>query len=61
MWWNTLREVEGLVSVERWSCNRGASCVVEYTVGKLVSTESRSAFEVFCVWWGMLRWSHVSG
>ena len=31
VWWNTLREVEGLVSVERWSCNRGASCVVEYT------------------------------
>ena len=26
-------EVEGLV--ERWSCNRGASCVVEYTVGRL--------------------------
>ena len=23
-------EVEGLVSVERWSCSRGASCVVEY-------------------------------
>ena len=28
-----LGEVEGLVSVERWSCNRGASCVVGYTVG----------------------------
>ena len=26
-------EVEGLVSVERWSCSRGASCVVEYTMG----------------------------
>ncbi len=25
--------VEGLVSVERWSCSRGASCVVEYTIG----------------------------
>ena len=24
--------VEGLVSVERWSRNRGASCVVEYTM-----------------------------
>ena len=23
-------EVEGLVSVERWSCSRVASCVVEY-------------------------------
>ena len=28
------REVKGLVSVERWSCNRGASCVVEYTMGR---------------------------
>ena len=27
-------EVEGLVSVERWSCSRGASCVVEDTVGR---------------------------
>ena len=25
-------EVEGLVSVERWSCSGGASCVVEYVV-----------------------------
>ena len=25
-------EVEGLFSVERWSCSRGASCVVEYTI-----------------------------
>ena len=24
-------EVEGLVSVERWSRSRGASCVVEYS------------------------------
>ena len=28
-------EVEGLVSVERWSCSRGASCVVEYTMERL--------------------------
>ena len=28
-------EVEGLVSVERWSCNRGASCVVKYTMWRL--------------------------
>ena len=28
-------EVEGLVSVERWSCSRGALCVVEYTMGRL--------------------------
>ena len=25
-------EVEGLVCVERWSCSRGGSCVVEYTI-----------------------------
>ena len=46
MWWSTevLRdglcgvhygEVEGLVCVERWSCSRGTSCVVEYTMGRL--------------------------
>ena len=28
-------EVKGLVSVERWSCSRGASCVVVYTMGRL--------------------------
>ena len=28
------REVEGLVSVERWSCSRDASCGVEYTMGR---------------------------
>ena len=28
-------EVEELVSVERWSCSRGASCVVEYTIGRV--------------------------
>ena len=28
-------EAEGLVSVERWSRSRGASCVVEYTMGRL--------------------------
>ena len=27
-------EVEGLVSVERWSCSRGALCVVKYTMGR---------------------------
>ena len=26
---------EGLVSVERSSCSRGASCVMEYTLGSL--------------------------
>ena len=28
-------EVVGLVSVEKWSCSRGASHVVEYTIGRL--------------------------
>ena len=28
-------EVEELVSVERWSCSGDASCVVEYTMGRL--------------------------
>ena len=28
-------EVEGLVCVERWSCSRGVTCVVEYTMGRL--------------------------
>ena len=27
-------EVEGLVSVERWSCIADVSCVVKYTLGK---------------------------
>ena len=35
VWWSTLWEVEGLVSVGRWSCSRGVSCVVEYTMGRL--------------------------
>ena len=25
-------EVEELVSLERWSCSRGVTCVVEYTM-----------------------------
>ena len=28
-------EIIGLVSVERWSYNRGASCVVKYTIERL--------------------------
>ena len=28
-------EVEGLVSVERWSWSRGTSCVEAYTMGRL--------------------------
>ena len=28
-------EVGGLVSVKRWSCSRGASCVVGYTMGRM--------------------------
>ena len=33
-------EDEGLVSVERWSCSRGASCVVEYTMKQFRSVLS---------------------
>ena len=29
-------EAEGLVSVERWSCSRGASCVVEYLLRQVL-------------------------
>ena len=29
-------EVEGLVSVERWSCNRGASCVPVYLLPQVL-------------------------
>ena len=28
-------EVEGLVSLVRWSCNRGASCAVDHTMKRL--------------------------
>ena len=28
-------EVVGLVSVERWYCSRDASCVEEYSMGRL--------------------------
>ena len=28
-------EFEGLISIERWSRSRGASCVVEYTMERL--------------------------
>ena len=28
-------ELERVVSVERWFCSRGVSCVVEYTMGTL--------------------------
>ena len=28
-------EVEGLVTLKRWSCSRGASCVMEYTIRRL--------------------------
>ena len=29
-------EVEGLVFIKRWSYNRGTSCVVEYTMARLM-------------------------
>ena len=50
-------EVEGLVSVERWSCNRGVSCVVEYTMGRLRDLSrwrGGLAAEVLHVWWSTL-------
>ena len=28
-------EVEGLVSLEKWSCSRSPLCVMEYTMGRL--------------------------
>ena len=37
-------EVEGLVSVERGSCSRGASCVVEYTIARLRAQLMRDPF-----------------
>ena len=51
-------EVEGLVSVERWSCSRGASCVVEYTRGRLRDWSlwrGGLVAEVLHVWWSTLR------
>ena len=50
-------EVDGLVSVERWSGNRGASCVVEYTMGRSMDWSLQRgglATEVFHVWWNTL-------
>ena len=38
MRWSSLckyGEVQELVSPERWSYSRGASCVVEYTMGRM--------------------------
>ena len=44
-------------SVEEWPCSKGASCVVECTMGRLglVSVESGLVAEVFHVWWSTLR------
>ena len=50
-------EVEGLVSVERGSCSSGASCVVEYTMGRLRDWSvwrGGLVAEVLNVWWGTL-------
>ena len=50
-------EVEGLVSVERWSCSRGTSCVVEYTMGRLRDCSlwrGGLVAEVLHVWWNTL-------
>ena len=50
-------EVEGLVSVGRWSCSRGASCVVECTMGRLRDWSlwrGGLVVEVLHVWWSTL-------
>ena len=50
-------EAEGLVSVERWSCSRGASCVVEYTMGRLRDWSLKRGglvADVLHVWWSTL-------
>ena len=50
-------EVEGVVSVERWSCSRGASCVVEYTMGRLRDLSlwrGGLVAEMLHVWWSTL-------
>ena len=52
------REVEGLVSVERWCCSRGASCVVDYTTGRLRDWSlwrGGLVAEVLHVWWTTLQ------
>ena len=41
-------EVEGLDSLERWSCSRGASCVVQYTMGRLRTGLCRVVHEQIC-------------
>ena len=40
-------EVEELVCVERWSCSRGVSCVVEYTMGRLRDWSLEKAYVGF--------------
>ena len=50
-------EVEGLVSRDRWSCSRGASCVVEYTMRRLRDWSLEIGglvAEVLHVWWSTL-------
>ena len=50
-------EVEELVSVERWSCSRGDSCVVEYTMGRLRDWSLQRGglvAEGLHVWWNIL-------
>ena len=50
-------EVEGVVSVERWSCSKGGSCVVEYTMGRLREWSlwrGGLVAKVLNVWWSTL-------
>ena len=49
--------LRGLVCVERWSCSRGASCVVEYTMGRLRDWSlwrGGLVTEMLDVWWSTL-------
>ena len=50
--------VEWLVSVERLSCSRGASCVVKYTMRRWSDWSLQSGglvAEVLYVWWNTLQ------
>ena len=53
-------EIVGPVSVERWSCSKGASCVVECTMGRLRDWSLYGGglvAEVLNVWWNTRRLS----
>ena len=52
-----MHTIEGLVSVERWSCSRVALCVVEYTMGRLRDWSlwrGSLLADMLHVWWSKL-------